>query len=66
MKANHYNYLPCDINWHAGTDDFGNEFNLSGGEKLMTGVWSNAYRFANGQTFEQANMRSIDCLVEEH
>lgn len=63
MIATHYIHLPCSINWFDSVDDFGNVVTIAIGQ---TRAWANAYRFANGQTFEQSGMHSIDCLVEEH
>jgi len=67
MIVKHFQYFRPDVDWHTVVDDFGNvvrpfdRFTLA-----SNAAWSNAYRFANGQTFEQAGMRSIGCVVEEH
>ena len=63
MVTNHYRTMHCSVSWFDIVDDFGNVTSLQG---LGSNVWANAYRFANGQTFEQAGMRSIGCLVAEH
>ena len=67
MISTHYKYLPPNVDWHTVVDDFGNEqrpFEYKPAKCLD--AWQSAYRFANGQSFEQAGMQSIGCLVEEH
>jgi hypothetical protein len=69
MITRHYGSLPSSANWHVVVDDFGNELHQYGlpfGTHRMMAAWAAAYRFANGQSFEQAGMRSIGALVEEH
>ena len=63
MILTHYRTMPCSVSWFDIVDDFGNVTTLQG---LGSNVWANAYRFANGQSFEQASMRSIDVTLEEH
>jgi len=68
MILTHYKHVPLVVNWHDCVDDFGNIFCLSdinNGRKSHA-AWVAAYRFANGQSFEQANMRSIGVTLEEH
>ena len=65
MMTHHYSYLPCSLDWFDCVDDFGNIVRLDESGKNRS-QWWNAYRFANGQSFEQAGMRSIGQLVEEH
>jgi hypothetical protein len=65
MILRHYMYLRTDPDWHAVVDDFGNEMRPFEGTARPQ-VWANAYRFANGQTFEQAGYRSIGAVVAEH
>lgn len=68
MIVRHYMYLPSDADWHTVVDDFGNEtrdmFGYHGCGNVT--AWANAFQFANGQSFEQAGMRSIGAMVEEH
>lgn len=66
MITLHYPLLrQCHVDIHRIVDDFGNEtsWNTDGSHYR---AWAAAYRFANGQTFEQAGMRSIGVLVAEH
>lgn len=63
MITMHYLTLPASIDWHTVVDDFGNQYRPF---DLNPHSWANAYRFANGQTFEQAGMRSFGSLVAEH
>jgi hypothetical protein len=68
MIVRHYMHLPSDADWHTIVDDFGNESRIC---DRIQGIqrnraWAAAYRFANGQSFEQAGMRSIGAMVEEH
>lgn len=62
MILRHWNHVPSDHNVHVIVDDFGNLLV----DVLTPRTWWNAYRFANGQSFEQANMRSVGCVVSEH
>ena len=67
MITNHFHHFPCDVDWHSIVDDFGDVVRpFESLTSKTNAAWSNAYRFANGQTFEQAGMRSIGCLVAEH
>ena len=65
MILSHYSYFPSSPDWFTIIDDFGNATRIDAEfRKIM--AWQAAYRFANGQTFEQAGMRTIGCVVEEH
>lgn len=70
MITRHHRFFPPSANWHVVIDDFGNELQpfeqTVGFHIALTYAWASAYRFANGQTFEQAGMRSIGTIVEEH
>jgi hypothetical protein len=61
MIVGHSKYFAPNISVHAVTDDFGDVWPV-----IEHRAWFSAWRFVNGQTFEQANMRSIDCVVAEH
>ena len=67
MVTAHYAYFAPTVSWHTVIDDYGNELRLEDlPQPRRVYAWRNAYRFANGQSFEQAQMRSIGCLVTEH
>jgi len=59
----HWNFFPTQPDWFDIVDDYGNIIRL---DSLKTRTWWNAYRFANGQSFEESGMRSIDCVVDNH
>lgn len=66
MVTTHFQYSPCFVDWHTVVDDFGNAtrpFEFTG---IRAVAWWNAYRFANGQTFEQAEYCSVGAVVAEH
>jgi len=67
MILTHFKYVPVDVDWHSVVDDFGNLVKpFADLSRRSNAAWWNAYRFANGQSFEQAGMRTIGCLIEEH
>lgn len=67
MVLRFWDSLPHDVDWHTVIDDFGNVLKPFDSLSRKAGAtWWNAYRFANGQSFEQAGMRSIGAIVEEH
>lgn len=67
MVTTHYHYSPASVSIHTVIDDYGNEHNLSSAENIgRFKAWAMAFRFANGQTFEEAGMHSINAVVAEH
>lgn len=66
MITTHYFSFPASVDWHVVVDDFGNLCRPGEDNGIRPTTWAAAYRFANGQTFEQAGMHSIGALVAEH
>lgn len=67
MITTHYQYLPCNVDWHVVVDDFGNVVHDHTSARMLSSrAWWNAYRFANVVSFEEAGMRSHNQAVSEH
>lgn len=66
MITSHYLNLSASPDWHTVVDDFGDALKPFENNGTRALAWASAYRFANGQTFEQAGYRSIGAVVAEH
>lgn len=71
MILMHWAHFPTYADCHKIIDDFGvlheNAFSQAPGyNRAKAMAWASAYRFKNGQTFEQSGMRSEGAIVEEH
>lgn len=68
MILSHHQYFRSEPQIHCIIDDFGNEIAsaFDGGKHGGYRAWGSAYRFAMGQSFDQAGMHSIVRPIPEH